>query len=157
MLNDFGLGTSYRLQGVMQALDRAGLDVLINDPFYDDMMQDAVYHVLRDLKNHARIPIPNAWTVVGVADIHKVLEENEIFVCIKPENGTAFYLEGEVLISRSPTIHPGDVQIAQAIGTPPQGSPYERDPLPNTVVFSVKGEITEQIIVLRSHLHRIHE
>ena len=36
-------------------------------------------------------------------------------------------------------IHPGDVQIVRAIGKPPAGSPFEREPLPNSVVFSIKG------------------
>jgi len=139
MLEGFGLGTSFRLASIMQALDRIGIDVFVQDQFYDDMMQDAVYHVLRDLKNHARIPIPGAWTLVGVADIHKVLKEGEIFACVKPEHGKPFYLKGRVLISRSPTIHPGDVQIARAIGTPPAGSPFSHEPLANTVVFSVQG------------------
>lgn len=36
-------------------------------------------------------------------------------------------------------IHPGDVQIVKAIGKPPPGSPFEKEPLPNAVVFSIKG------------------
>jgi RNA-dependent RNA polymerase len=50
------------------------------------------------------------------------------------------WIEGEVLISRSPTVHPGDAQIAEAIGKPPAGSPFELDNLPNTLVFSCKGQ-----------------
>lgn len=38
-------------------------------------------------------------------------------------------------------IHPGDVRIVTAIGRPPPGSPFEKEPLPNAVVFSVKGRI----------------
>lgn len=49
------------------------------------------------------------------------------------------WLEGLVLISRSPTIHPGDAQFATAIGRPPRGSVLESHPLPNVLVFSVKG------------------
>ena len=37
-------------------------------------------------------------------------------------------------------IHPGDVQIVRAIGSPPPGSPFEKEPLPNAVVFSIKGK-----------------
>ena len=36
-------------------------------------------------------------------------------------------------------IHPGDVQAVRAIGKPPPGSPFEKEPLPNAVVFSIKG------------------
>ena len=36
-------------------------------------------------------------------------------------------------------IHPGDVQIVRAVGKPPPGSPFEKESLPNAVVFSIKG------------------
>lgn len=39
-------------------------------------------------------------------------------------------------------IHPGDVQGVRAIGRPPVGSPFEKEPLPNAVVFSIKGKIS---------------
>ncbi|THU91778.1 RdRP-domain-containing protein [Dendrothele bispora CBS 962.96] len=140
MLESFGLGNSYRLTSVMLSLSKLGVSDMVEDPFYQTMLKYAVHHVLRDLKNHARIPIENAWTLVGVADVHKHLKEGEIFACIKPLDGPTVYLEGDVLISRSPTIHPGDVQIARAIGKPPLDSCFAVEPLRNTVVFSVKGE-----------------
>jgi len=77
--------------------------------------------------------------LVGVADIHQFLEEGEIFACVKPVDSPAIFLEGEILISRSPVIHPGDVRIVRAIGKPPPGSCFEKEPLQNTVVFATKG------------------
>jgi hypothetical protein len=125
----------------MLGLEKLGVHQWDN-PFYRQMMEYAVHHVLRELKHHARIPIPGAWTLVGVADVHKFLGEGEIFACVKPiESPEPIYLEGPVLISRSPTIHPGDVQIANAIGRPPPGSCFQHESLPNTVVFSVKGDL----------------
>ncbi|KAG5654750.1 hypothetical protein H0H81_003758 [Sphagnurus paluster] len=138
MFEIHGLGASFRIPSVMLSLQKLGLDNM-SGPFYRQMMECAIHHILRLLKNRARIPIPGAWTLVGVADVHKFLQEGEIFACIKPTNGGAKYLEGPILISRSPTIHPGDVQIAHAIGPPPEGSCFAREPLPNTVVFSVLG------------------
>lgn len=88
----------------------------------------------------ARIPVPGAYNLAGVADIHQFLQPGQIFVCIKPIDGPMKYLEGPVLVSRSPTIHPGDIQRAIAIGAPPPGSPFVHEPLPNTVVFSTTGE-----------------
>ncbi|KAF9270384.1 RNA-directed RNA polymerase 2 [Marasmius fiardii PR-910] len=140
MLESCGLGTSYRLTSVLLSLSRLGIDNLAWDTFYQKMMQYAVHHVLRMLKNHARIPIPKAWSLVGVADVHRFLEEGQIFACVKPIDSPAIYLEGPVLISRSPTVHPGDVQVVQAIGPPPEGSCFAYESLPNTVVFSVRGE-----------------
>jgi RNA-dependent RNA polymerase len=141
LLETHGLGASFRLPSLILGLEKLGVDQWDN-PFYHQMMEYAVHHVLRELKHRARIPIPGAWTLVGVADVHQFLEDGEIFACVKPiESPEAIYLEGPVLISRSPTIHPGDVQIAHAIGRPPPGSCFESEPLPNTIVFSVKGWI----------------
>lgn len=140
MLESYGLGTSYTVPSVLLHLHKRGVRDLLANKFWKRSIDFAVYHVLRELKNHARIPIPDAWTLVGVADEHNFLKEGEIFACVKPQNGGTLYLEGDILISRSPTIHPGDVQVVRAIGRPPPGSPFEKEPLPNTVVFSTKGK-----------------
>ncbi|KAF5337043.1 hypothetical protein D9611_003329 [Ephemerocybe angulata] len=139
LLQCHGLGSSFRLPSIMNSLVKLGITTLVGDRFYDKALEFAKNHILRLIKHHARIPIPGAWTLVGVADIHKYLQPGEIFACVKPPDGPATYLEGPVVISRSPTIHPGDVQVAHAIGTPPPGSCFEREPLANTVVFSVLG------------------
>ncbi|KAF9535863.1 RNA-directed RNA polymerase 2 [Crepidotus variabilis] len=139
LLESHGLGTAYHLPSVLNNLEKLYIHSLPNNTFYEKMLDFAVNHVLRDLKNHARIPIPEAWTLVGVADVHKYLQPDEIFACVKPLNGSRRYLEGPVLISRSPVIHPGDVRIVRAIGPPPERSPFAIEPLANTVVFSVRG------------------
>lgn len=140
MLESFGLGSSYRLTSVLLGLHKLGVDNMFNSEFYQKMITVAMHDVLRLLRNHARIPIPGAWTLVGVADIHQALKEGEIFACIKSQDSAKrIYLEGPVLISRSPTIHPGDVRVVHAIGGPPEGSPFAAEPLPNTVVFSTSG------------------
>jgi hypothetical protein len=141
LLETHGLGASFRLPSTMQSLAKLGLDSIYDDTFYTQLLKIGVYHVLRDLKHHARIPIPDAWTLVGVADVHRYLREGEIFACVKHHTEGVIFLEGPVLISRSPTIHPGDVQLVNAIGTPPEGSCFAREPLFNTVVFSVQGAL----------------
>jgi len=139
LLEAHGLGNSYRLTSVMLSLDKLGV-VSWDDVFCQQVLEFAIHHILRELKHRSRIPVPGGWTLVGVADVHNFLNDGEIFACVKqPDSSEVVYLEGPTLISRSPTIHPGDVQIAYAIGTPPAGSCFEREPLPNTVVFSIKG------------------
>ncbi|KAI0033371.1 RNA-directed RNA polymerase 2 [Vararia minispora EC-137] len=140
LLERYGLGTSFRIPSVLNSLARLGIDHIIGDVFYDKVLEFAVNHILRDLKNHARIPVPQGWTLVGVVDEHDQLAEGEIFACVRPlDSNKNTYLEGPVLVSRSPTIHPGDVQVAYAIGRPKEGSPFAVEPLPNTVVFAAKG------------------
>ncbi|KAF8912826.1 RNA-directed RNA polymerase 2 [Gymnopilus junonius] len=140
LFESHGLGASYRLPSVMLSLDKLHIMSLPNNQFYEKMLAYAINHVLRDLKNYARIPIPGAFTLVGVADVHKYLGPDQIFACVKPLNGRTIFLKGPVLISRSPTIHPGDVQIVHAIGQPPSSSPFAIEPLVNTVVFSIEGD-----------------
>ncbi|KAI9062979.1 RdRP-domain-containing protein [Trametes sanguinea] len=140
LLEGHGLGASFRLTSAMLGLHKLGVGPLDGDLFWEQMMDFAVNHVLRELKHHARIPVPDSWTLVGVADVHGYLQEGQIFACIDaPDSNRLIYLEGRALISRSPTIHPGDVQVVNAIGRPPPGSPFARESLRNTVVFSIKG------------------
>jgi hypothetical protein len=142
LLETHGLGTSFRMPSVMQSLGKLGLESIFDDPFYVQVLKVAVHHVLRDLKHHARIPIPKAWTLVGVADVHRYLGEGEVFACVKqPQGQGVIYLRGPVLISRPPTIHPGDVQLAEAIGPPPENSCFAKEPLYNSIVFSVRGAV----------------
>ncbi|PCH33549.1 RdRP-domain-containing protein [Wolfiporia cocos MD-104 SS10] len=141
LLEAHGLGASFRLSSTMLGLHKLGLAPFLEDIFWRQMMDFAVNHVLRELKHHARIPVPGGWTLVGVADVHGWLQEGEIFACIDPQDHSGLiYLEGPTLISRSPTIHPGDVQVVHAIGRPPPGSPFERESLRNSVVFSIHGD-----------------
>ncbi|KAH8120135.1 RdRP-domain-containing protein [Phellopilus nigrolimitatus] len=137
MLENYGLGHSFRFSSALRGL--AKLDVSPNDPFYSKVLEVSIFHILRDLKNRARIPVTEGWTLVGVADIHSYLKEGEVFVCLEKEKGARKYLKGPVCISRSPTIHPGDVQLAYAIGAPPADSPFMKERLQNTLVFSTKG------------------
>ena len=70
------------------------------DPFYERLMDSAINHVLRDLKHQARIPFPGQ-TLVGVADVHQCLEENEVFACfVNQQTKELEYLEGEMVITR---------------------------------------------------------
>lgn len=101
--------------------------------------------------------VPDAYTLVGIADVHDVLQEGEIYgrilsvfsaepvlkgsvVCIRRPGEEPFWLSGPYLITRSPMIHPGDIQFVHAIGAPQRSdSPYGMEPLPNCIVFPCKG------------------
>lgn len=141
LFDNYSLGSSFGCATTFRELDQMGINQL-TDSFYQQIVTSAIHHVRRNIKNRAHIPIPidKGWTLVGVADAHGYLEEGEIFACIIPYEGhEPIYLEGPTMISRSPTTHPGDVQIARAIGRPPPDSPFAIEPLANGVVFSVKG------------------
>lgn len=139
IMEAYGLGTSYRLPSIFLSLSKLHVEAPPDDSFFHRVNDFTVHHILRDLKHHARIPLDrHGWTLVGVADIHGWLREREVYAYIRLPDGAAFYLEGPVMVSRSPTIHPGDVQVLTAV-KPPRGSPYLREPLANTLVFSIQG------------------
>jgi RNA-dependent RNA polymerase len=154
LIESFGLGSAYRLPSVLQGLRKLDLSFgpnagtsTIHSHFLTSVLDCTVHHALRELKYHSRIPVPGSWTLVGVADIHKELGEGEIFACILDiGDSEAKYLEGPCLITRSPVIHPGDLQMVHAIGRPPQGSRYTEEPLANSVVFSVLGSVPTRAV-----------
>ncbi|PVG04810.1 RdRP-domain-containing protein [Serendipita vermifera] len=118
--------------------DETDEDKFIEERFLKRIITFSVHHILRGFKYKARIPVEKAWTLVGVADEWSYLKEDEIFACICTIDGHKEYLEGPVMISRSPTVHPGDARMVKAIGKP-ANAPSSLTNLINCVVFSCEG------------------
>jgi RNA-dependent RNA polymerase len=85
LLEQNGLGTAFRMTSILLQLHKTEATLSIRDTeqgiisFLKRLLKFAVNHVLRDLKYKARIPVPKAWTLVGVADEYSYLGENEIY------------------------------------------------------------------------------
>lgn len=79
LLQTYGLGTAFRLPSVLLNLAKRGMTTPPKDPFFVRGMNYATNDALRGLKHKARIPVPDSFTLVGVADVHKILKEGEIF------------------------------------------------------------------------------
>ncbi|GAA5967737.1 hypothetical protein JCM11641_005750 [Rhodosporidiobolus odoratus] len=109
-------------------------------PFVSRCLDATVVHALREIKHAGRIPLPGCFNLVGVLDVDGVLEENQIYARLRREDGTAEYIEGTIAISRSPTNHPGDCRLVQAVGRLEKGKGSRIRGLTNCVVFSSKGE-----------------
>lgn len=75
--------------------------------------------------------------LLGIMDETGVLEENQVFCTVSSEEKGTLVLTGSVVVTRSPALHPGDVQCAFAVKVPAD-SPLMA--LRNCVVFSSKGE-----------------
>ncbi|QRV91137.1 RNA-dependent RNA polymerase [Ceratobasidium sp. AG-Ba] len=135
------LGASFKLPGVMTRMQSSGLELQHCYALgMKTVLKNAETDILRELKHRARIPVPESWKLVGIADEFNYLKQSEIYACTRDRDGEPIYLEGPYLITRSPVIHPGDVQVVTAIGRPPRGSPFDIEPLVNTVVLSCQGE-----------------
>jgi RNA-dependent RNA polymerase len=75
VLKTHGLGAGHRLGFIIEELMKLGLDLKACSPeqrldnvFLGQARRFAMTHVLRDIKHGARIPIPQSWLLVGVAD-----------------------------------------------------------------------------------------
>ncbi|EEH16788.2 hypothetical protein PABG_06875 [Paracoccidioides brasiliensis Pb03] len=109
-----------------------------NDEFLRRVMELAVLIKLRDLKYRARIRVPNAVTLFGIMDETGILKEGEIFCVTLSEDGHREVLvRPRVVVTRSPAMHPGDVQVARAVDVPAD-SPLRQ--LHNCIAFSQYGD-----------------
>ncbi|KAI6110431.1 RNA dependent RNA polymerase-domain-containing protein [Pisolithus croceorrhizus] len=106
----------------------------LNTPFLLRLRSYAINHVLRNIKYRARIPIPESYMLPGVADEGPAYANGRNNVYCLPE---PTWLSGPCTISRSPVMHPGDVQCVEAIGRPPTNCLFAN--LRNVVVFPAQG------------------
>ncbi|KAH8117020.1 RNA dependent RNA polymerase-domain-containing protein [Phellopilus nigrolimitatus] len=162
ILKKHGLGSDFGLSATLLKLLSYGLGLknqdpsrMLNSSFLNELVSCALSSVLRDIKHRCRLPVPKSWTLVGVADegrayiqqgLYKeeevfTLQEGDIFACIQEDqNSEPIYLRGNCNVSRSPTVHPGDVQRVFAVGKPPPDMVCAFRNLVNVVVFPSEGE-----------------
>ena len=69
-------------------------------------------------------------------DETQLLQEGQIY-CAFTRDGKDVILEGQVVITRCPALHPGDVQLVEAVDVPVD-SPLRA--LHNCIIFSAKGD-----------------
>ncbi|VDB94968.1 unnamed protein product [Peniophora sp. CBMAI 1063] len=154
------LGNKFHLAFIVESLSCLGLDFkehgsmkALGSEVFSRLLRYAINSVLRTLKHRARIPVPKSYKLVGVADegVQYIrdgvsaddvytLPAGRIFACIQesPEDEPVF-LKGLCSISRSPVVHPGDVQRVFAIGKPPEGKICFFRGLKNAVVLPAQG------------------
>ncbi|KAI1800727.1 RdRP-domain-containing protein [Daldinia bambusicola] len=126
----------------IRRLDKLGIDYK-KDKFLCSVVETVVLREVRLLKHKARIPVEKGVTLFGVMDEFGFLEEDEIFVTFEEEKlyrkrGIHINLHNRlVLITRSPALHPGDIQVRTVV-VPPDDHPLRS--LSNCVVFSQKGK-----------------
>lgn len=108
-----------------------------NDGFLRDVVEVAILFELRQLKHKTRIPVEKGWHLHGIMDETNFLEEGQIFCTVTVEGRAQIVIGNKLIVSRSPALHPGDVQLVNAIHPPPN-SPLLQ--LSNCIVFSQKGK-----------------
>lgn len=125
---------------LIRRLDLIGLDYK-GDQFLRSVVEVTVLRELRLLKNKARIPIHHGVTLFGIMNETGYLEEGEVYVAFDEAKFIYdHYLdldEQRMIVTRSPALHPGDIQLATNI-IPPDHHPLHA--LRNCIVFSQKGK-----------------
>lgn len=80
MLDAHGLGTAYKIPSILTRMQKVGLDIEhCKHLGMRTVLKDAETDILRDLKYRARIPVPESWKLVGIADEFDYLKEGEIY------------------------------------------------------------------------------
>ncbi|KAG6878981.1 hypothetical protein C0992_006116 [Termitomyces sp. T32_za158] len=152
------LGRSYRLPDLLSKIEGLKLDLQarqaipgFDNRFIRQIRRVSMLDILRDIKHNARLRVPESYLLVGVADegpayqaagMENVytLPDGHIFVCIQESpDEKPVWLEGSCSISRSPVVHPGDVQRVRAIGKPPENMVCLFAHMKNVVVLPSVG------------------
>jgi RNA-dependent RNA polymerase len=75
LLASQGLGSKFHLTSILDQLSKLGLDTkdsndkkAIRSAFFGRLLRYAMNHSLREVKFKARIPVPESYQLVGVAD-----------------------------------------------------------------------------------------
>ncbi|OBR06835.1 RNA-dependent RNA polymerase [Colletotrichum higginsianum IMI 349063] len=136
-----GVGSTFFLPSLIKSLKNYGIDYR-RDSFLRAVVESTVLQELRLLKHKARIPVPEGATLFGIMDETGFLREGEVYVCYdtykRPGKSPMknSLRDGPVLVTRSPALHPGDIQYVN-MRTPPPGHPLRN--LRNCIAFSQRG------------------
>lgn len=137
-LEDTESPSATKLPSLIRYIGQTGLDYHA-DPFLYSVVEMTVVSKLREVKYKGRIPVEEGVTLYGIMDEFGILKEREIYVVTEkaPEGGRRVLVQKNVVVTRSPAMHPGDVQVVDAVDVP-AGCPLAN--LRNVVVFSQFGD-----------------
>ncbi|KAI1084614.1 rna-dependent rna polymerase [Whalleya microplaca] len=132
------IGEPIRFHQFIRRLHKLNIDYR-KDTFLCSLVEAVVLREVRLLKQKARIPVEQGVTLFGVMDEFRFLDEDEVFVTFDHlPGGHHLDLDNRlVIITRSPALHPGDIQVRMA-RVPPEGHPLRE--LKNCIVFSQQGK-----------------
>lgn len=131
------VGEGIRLHRLFRQAENMGIDYR-RDDFLCSVVEAIVLRELRLLKHKARIPIRKGVTLFGVMDETGFLKENQVYITYDTMGGRFDPPPGAgpLLVTRSPALHPGDIQFPRHV-IPPQGHPLREHT--NVIVFSRYG------------------
>ena len=129
------IGDAVHLPWFINKLSSLNLDFR-NDEFLRDVLEMSVLIELRRLKHKTRIPVEKGYHLHGLMDETGILEEGQVFCSVMVEGMVNVITGKDLVITRAPALHPGDIQLVDAV-TVPEDSPLRW--LHNCICFSQKG------------------
>lgn len=131
------VGGAIRLHRLFRQAENMGIDYR-KDSFLCSVVEALVLRELRLLKHKARIPIRKGVTLFGIMDETGFLEENQVYITYDTMEGRFDPPPGAgpLLVTRSPALHPGDIQFPHHV-IPPVGHPLREHS--NVIIFSRNG------------------
>lgn len=106
-----------------------------DEPFLRAVLQVIRAEAVNELRDKARIFVEDGVALMGALDIQEILEPGEVYVnFVDPETNKLTTIQGPVMITRFPCLHPGDVRVATAVKHP--GLAH----LKSCLIFSSKGQ-----------------
>ncbi|GAA5867495.1 hypothetical protein JCM3774_003853 [Rhodotorula dairenensis] len=144
-LHRFSFGGATKFKSLLEVLaDLRYFDdrLLQEEPFLRAALDVIRIRCLRDLKDRARIPLPDSYVLVGVPDEDRLLEPDQVYACLRFPNRPEepIYLEGTVVVTRSPAMDPGDIRVLQAVGKLPSKMKCRMQALENCLVLPTRGD-----------------
>jgi len=134
---------------------------LLNDPILCTIVKTIAISRILDLKLKGKIMDKFSAVLLGVIDETNTLEEGEVYINIRQDNCSPYknsnysennasssgVIEGNILVTKNPCLHPGDIKILRAVSLKSQNfnnpNNFNNNPLYhmiNVIVFSSKGE-----------------
>ena len=110
---------------------------LLNEPLFSQFINLFIYSNLITMKYSGRLNDRKCVCLMGVIDETNTLEEDEVYVHLvnySECSNVNKILEQNIIVYRSPSLHPGDIKILKAVNN----SFLEH--MKNVIVFSKKGE-----------------
>ncbi|KXX75961.1 putative RNA-dependent RNA polymerase SHL2 [Madurella mycetomatis] len=134
------VGEGIHLGALLRYAEEMGVDYR-QGLFLQRAIEAIVRMELRDLKYKARIHVPYGVTLFGVLDCTGYLEEGQVYVTydwqLLGKSAQPPPADDPVIMTRSPALHPGDVQVVTN-KVPPEWHPLAKQR--NCIVFSRKGK-----------------
>lgn len=108
-------------------------NIKISEEIYLQMMLNQMYlGFISDIKERSRIYVPESALLMGVIDEYAILNYSQVYIRISG-SGYSSIIEGPVVVTKNPCLHPGDIKILEAVNIPALSH------LVNVIVFPQKG------------------